>query len=250
MNLTLLFPVHELLTRVCALFFLSFCLCCHLVSLFIFSHDFGSSYSVGYWQGVKGITLSSERIIVQLWSPSSPDRELVWVASCCLFTGPASLQSLSGVLCRASNALLVNGRNVSVISFHLIRILCIQWGNWDPEKRKFIHEEACQHHNILASKTPHRTTTSLTQFHQNACPIFSLSIIFFWIPNFLVFIKKIKKSSKMMRTSVGMQFMGPTFFSPSHCLFSLKKQNFLLFLSIFFSFPMSQEHWASLWLAC
>lgn len=50
----------------------SSCLCCHFVSLFIFSSDFGSFYSAGHWQCLNGIGLGSEKIIVRSW-PRAPD---------------------------------------------------------------------------------------------------------------------------------------------------------------------------------
>lgn len=45
---------------------------CRLVSLFIFSSDFGSFYSAGHWQRLNGIGLGSEKIIVCAW-PRAPD---------------------------------------------------------------------------------------------------------------------------------------------------------------------------------
>lgn len=61
-----------LLTQFASPPFRSSCLCCHFVSLFIFSSDFGGFYSVGHWQCLNGIGLGSEKIIVRAW-PQAPE---------------------------------------------------------------------------------------------------------------------------------------------------------------------------------
>ena len=98
--------------------FRSSCLCCHLVSLFIFSPDFGSFYSAGLWQGINSIILGSEKIIVQAW-PQALRGQSASVGHLMPPLHPPGQSRGAGVPHRPAGSMAMNMRKRQDLRFHL-----------------------------------------------------------------------------------------------------------------------------------
>lgn len=98
--------------------FRSSCLCCHLVSLFIFSPDFGSFYSAGLWQGINSIILGSEKIIVQAW-PQAFRGQSASVGHLTPPLHPPGQPRGAGVPHRLARSVATNMRKRHDLRFHL-----------------------------------------------------------------------------------------------------------------------------------
>lgn len=118
--------VHPFQRTHTPLTFQSSCLCCHFISLFIFSPDFRSFYSAGHWQHVNHTGLGSEKIIVQAW-PRALRGQSASVNHLMLSLHPP------GGTHRPACTVSTDIRNRSDFRFHLVQLSSGETETWRDE---------------------------------------------------------------------------------------------------------------------